>query len=814
MKYIIALDIGIASVGWAVVDKENEKVIETGVNIFPEATAANNQVRREMRQTRRMKRRTKTRLSDFNKLWERQEFTIPHCCKNNIVDLKVKALYERISMDELYMVLYNYLKHRGISYLEDATDDSVSGTNSYVKGLKLNAEQLELKYPCEIQKRRLEKNGKYRGQTQIINQDGEKVDLCNVFTVNAYRKEILQILETQRGFHEKVSQEFCDEYIAIFNRKRKYYEGPGNEKSRTNYGRFTMKLDENGEFITENNIFERLIGKCSVYGEELRAAVAAYTAQEYNLLNDLNNLTINGRKLVEKEKREIVALVKTSNIVYMRKIIEQVTGEKIEDFKGARVDKDGKEIFHKFEVYNKMRKGLEKIGVNIYDFSREELDEIGHILTINKDKDAIVEAFLNAPIKISNEARDCLITIRKENGILFGKWHAFSLKIMNELIPVMYEEPKEQMTLLTEMGVWRNKSEEFKDIKYLPVDVASEEIFNPVVRRSVRISFKVLNAIMKKYGQVEDVVIEMPRDRNSDEQRRRISDTQKINEKEIDFIEKHLESNYGIKIQPKDYSSHKKLKLKLKLWNEQDGKCLYSGKIIDPYDLLRYPEMFEIDHIIPRSISFDDSRNNKVLVYRTENQKKGNQTPYYYLTHSNGEWSYEFYKETVIALSKKKEYGISSKKVRNLLFIEDITKQDVLKGFINRNINDTSYASRIVLNTVQSFFDAKESDTTVKVVRGSYTHQMRVNMKLDKNREEKYSHHAIDAILMAFSQLGYEAYRKLQGSFIDFETGEILNRDMWNKEMSDEVYTEYLYGMKWSNIRHEIIDAEQKVKYW
>lgn len=28
---------------------------------------------------------------------------------------------------------------------------------------------------------------------------------------------------------------------------------------------------------------------------------------------------------------------------------------------------------------------------------------------------------------------------------------------------------------------------------------------------------------------------------------------------------------------------------------------------------------------------------------------------------------------------------------------------DVLKGFINRNINDTSYASRLVLNTIQNF---------------------------------------------------------------------------------------------------------------
>lgn len=49
MKYILALDIGIASVGWAVLDKESETVIEAGSNIFPEASAADNQLRRDMR---------------------------------------------------------------------------------------------------------------------------------------------------------------------------------------------------------------------------------------------------------------------------------------------------------------------------------------------------------------------------------------------------------------------------------------------------------------------------------------------------------------------------------------------------------------------------------------------------------------------------------------------------------------------------------------------------------------------------------------------------------------------------------------------
>lgn len=814
MKCIAAFDIGIASVGWAVIDKETEKVIESAYNIFPEATAAGNQIRRDMRQAKRLKRREKNRLKDFKKIWRKYGLLIPTVSRTDIVELKVKALHEKISLEELYLILYNYLKHRGISYLEDAEDDSVMGSSSYANGLKLNAKELEKKFPCEIQQYRLEAIGKYRGQTQSIDADGDKIDISNVFTISAYRKEIQQVFETQKMFHNELTEDLCDEYLLIFNRKRKYYEGPGNEKSRTDYGKYTTKLNEDGTYITEKNIFEKLIGKCSVYPEELRAAMASYTAQEFNLLNDLNNLTINGRKLDEKEKRDIVEKVKTSDSVNMRKIIADAIGEKIVEFYGARVDKSEKEIFHKFESYNKMRRALATVNVDIVKFSREELDEIGYILTINTDKEAMLEAFKYSDLNLEDTVRDCLIEVRKKSGSLFNKWHSFSLKIMNELIPEMYMQPKEQMTLLTEMGVMKGRKNEFVGLKYIPVDEASEEIFNPVVRRSVRITFKILNALLKKYKTFEEVVIEMPRDRNSDDEKKRISESQKVNEKEGKYIENKLISEYGIRLLPSDYASHKKLGLKLKLWNEQDGKSIYSGKTIPPQDLIDHPEYFEIDHIIPRSISFDDSRSNKVLVYKTENQDKGNQTPYYYLTHLNGTWTFEQYKAYVINLSKKKEYAISRKKVQNLLFCNDITKIDVVKGFINRNINDTCYASRVVLNIIQSFFDANEMETKVKVIKGSYTHQMRVNMKLDKNRNESYTHHAVDAMLIGFSQLGYEAYRKLQGSFIDFETGEILDPAMWEKQMTDEVYVEYLYGKRWSNIRNEIIKAEKNVRYW
>lgn len=807
MNYNVGLDIGVASVGSAVVTEDYE-IVESTSNIFPEADAAENLTRRSMRQNRRLTRRRKTRITDFVKLWKRMGFDVPESFDCNVLELRVRGLTEELSMDELFLVLQNDLKHRGISYLEDATD--VSDSSQYAKGLKKNHEEMEDKYPCEIQLERLSKYGFYRGQ-HTIKESNEEVVLSNVFTVSAYREEIEQLFKTQRKYNEKITETFEEKYLDIFRRKREYYVGPGNEYSRTDYGKYTTRVNPvTGEYITEENIFEKLVGKCSVYTEERRASAASYTAQEFNVLNDLNNLVVNGRKLEKDEKIEIIRLMKTEKTVSVPRFLKKVMGETVESIEGARIDKNDKQIFHSFEIYNKQRKAFDELGMNIDDiFSVDELDLIGDILTLNTDKDSILSALNRNGFLLDEQISDCLISIRKKNTNLFNKWQSFSIKIMRELIPAMYEESKNQMQLLSDIGVFKSNTDKYKGLKYIPDKELLEEIYNPIVRRSVHTSIKVLNAYIKKYGYPQKIVIEMPRDKNSDEEKKFIKKIQDENEKELDNIKKKCKSEYGFEIKDEHFRNHKKLALKLKLWNEQKGKCLYSGRDIDIKELVENSSSFEVDHIIPLSISLDDSRNNKVLVYAIENQRKGNNTPYKYLKGIDRDWDYEKYREYVLSLGLTNS---KRKKIQNLLFEQDITKLEVVRGFINRNLNDTAYASKLVLNTLQSFFKANDTNTKVYVIRGAFTHQMRMNLKLDKDREIN-SHHAVDAMLIAFSKMGYDAYHKLQENVIDFETGEILDGHDENDIVDDATYKKMLYEDKWFEIRTRISKAEKEVKY-
>ena len=292
----------------------------------------------------------------------------------------------------------------------------------------------------------------------------------------------------------------------------------------------------------------------------MRAAAASYSAQEFNLLNDLNNLTIGGRKLEEEEKRQIVETIKNSQRVNVEKIICTVSGENAETIEGARI-KDDKHIYHSFEAYRKMKKALSEAGKNIEEYERAELDEIGRILTLNTEHESIEKELIDSGIGMSKEEIDSLINLRKEDGKPFSKWHSFSLKLLNILIPEMYEQPKEQMTLLSEMKLLKSADELYKGLKYIPQEAMTNEIYNPVVVRSARIAVKALNAVIKKYGNPELVVIEMPRDKNDEEQKQRIKQEQSRNEKELKEIIDKIKSEYGIQVTSAHFRNHKQLAL-------------------------------------------------------------------------------------------------------------------------------------------------------------------------------------------------------------------------------------------------------------
>ena len=144
MDYRIGLDIGIASVGWAVLengeDDEPKRIVDLGVRIFdvaeiPKTGASLAQPRREARTTRRRLRRRRHRLERIRYLLEQQgiiteaELGVYYESGElpSVYQLRAEALERKLNKKELAQILIHIAKHRGFKSTRKAETKEKEG---------------------------------------------------------------------------------------------------------------------------------------------------------------------------------------------------------------------------------------------------------------------------------------------------------------------------------------------------------------------------------------------------------------------------------------------------------------------------------------------------------------------------------------------------------------------------------------------------------------------------------------------------------------------------------------------------------------
>ncbi|MDY4021889.1 type II CRISPR RNA-guided endonuclease Cas9 [Staphylococcus chromogenes] len=750
-NYILGLDIGITSVGYGIVNSETRDIIDAGVRLFPEANVENNEGRRSKRGARRLKRRRIHRLERVKQLLAEYELldtsSIPH--STNPYEIRVRGLRNELSKDELVIALLHIAKRRGIHNVNVVIDDNESNNELSTKDqLKKNAKALEDKYVCELQLERLKQEGKVRGER-------------NRFKTEDFVKEARQLLKTQTQFHP-IDQNFINQYIHLIETRREYFEGPG----------------EGSPYGWEGNIkkwYEQMMGHCTYFPDELRSVKYAYSADLFNALNDLNNLVITrdeDSKLNYGEKFQIIENVfkqkKTPNLKQIAKEI----GVNETDIKGYRVNKSDKPQFTSFKLYHDLKDIFEHTE---YLNDAQLMDNIAEIITIYQDPESIISALNELPELLTENEKQQISQLTGYSGT-----HRLSLKCINLLIDDLWESSLNQMELFTKLNL-KPKKVDLSQQNKIPTNLVDEFILSPVVKRAFIQSIQVVNAVIEKYGLPDDIIIELARENNSDDRRKFLKKLQKQNEETRKQVEKVLKE-YG-------NDNAKRMVQKIKLHNMQEGKCLYSLKDIPLDDLLRNPTHYEVDHIIPRSVAFDNSLHNKVLVRAEENSKKGNRTPYQYLNSSESSLSYKEFKQHILNLSKTKD-RISKKKREYLLEERDISKFDIQKEFINRNLVDTRYATRELTSLLKAYFSANQLDVKVKMINGSFTNYLRKVWKFDKDRNKGYKHHAEDALIIANADFLFKHDKKLKnvskilgapGQEVDSSRTSVQSEDEFNE---------------------------------
>ncbi|MCL4795993.1 MAG: type II CRISPR RNA-guided endonuclease Cas9 [Bryobacteraceae bacterium] len=282
-----------------------------------------------------------------------------------------------------------------------------------------------------------------------------------------------------------------------------------------------------------------------------------------------------------------------------------------------------------------------------------------------------------------------------------------------------------------------------------PLKDSGLEIRNPAVSRTLTELRKVVNAIIRKWGKPAEIHLEVARELKKNREQR-MKDTTRMRERESlrESIRQCISKELGI---PEDKIRRRDIELGL-LYDECGGICPYTGESLGSFtSLFTGNSRAQIEHIIPRSVSLDDSFGNLTLCLTSENAIKGNRTPYE-AYHQQPE-RYQAILDRVKTF-KGKAAGHKLGRFK----IETLDKQQLLEEFSSRHLNDTRYASVLAARYLALLFGGETVDGKRKIIKstGQITADLRsvwdMNSILNdgpRKTRDDHRHHAIDAAVIA-----------------------------------------------------------------
>lgn len=823
-QYVFGLDIGIASVGWAVLDEQ--RFVDLGVRAFDKAETAKegdplNLTRRQARLLRRRLYRRAWRLTQLARLLKREGliadaklFTQSPSFTDSAWELRRQGLDRLLTPLEWARVIYHLCKHRGFywtSKAEEAKVDSDTEGGRVKKGLNDTKARMKAKnYRSAAEMVLIEFPGAQRNKGGQYDKALSRVLLG---------EELALLFATQR----RLSSPHASEDFELLIR------GNGNCRS----GLFWQQKPA----LSGADLL-KMLGKCTFEKSEYRAAKASFSAERHVWLTRLNNLRIvvdgRSRPLNESERQAVLLLpYQTENFKYKTLKSALVKAGLWNDdvqFSGlsnAKKDKDPEDqILVKMLAWHELRKAFkdqqllwQRISTPALEGNPDLLDRIATVLSIYKDGAEVEQQLRQLPLP---EPDACIAVLEK---ISFDKFSSLSLKALRRIVPLMesgmrYDEAVAQVVeyghhsqrvnpdttkrmylppLYEEKRAYNGKSDRVGSMKFRE-DANIPR--NPVVLRALNQARKVVNALIREYGSPVAVHIEMARDLS-----RPLDERNKVKRAQEEFRDRNekarsdFEREFGYR--PKAAAFEKWM-----LYREQLGQCAYSLQALDIQRVLDDSNYAQVDHALPYSRSYDDSKHNKVLVLTRENQNKGNRTCYEYLTALDGGEEGERWRTFMVWVQGNKAYRMAK---RNRLLRKDYGVEES-SGFIDRHLNDTRYICKFFKNYVEEHLQlAARADGEINrrcvVVNGQLTSFLRARWGLTKVRSDSDRHHALDAAVVAacthgmVKALADYARRKeiafLQVGFPDPETGEILNPVAFDRARQH-------FPEPWAHFTHEL----------
>ena len=769
LPYAIGLDIGISSVGWAAVALDGEDkpcgIIGMGSRIFDAAEQPKTgdslaaprrearSVRRRLRRRRHRKERIRALLLREGLLDEAQLAALFDGQLEDIYALRVRALDEAVTAEELARILLHLSQRRGFR------------SNRKTAATK---EDGELLAAVSANRARMQEHGYRTVGEMLLKDESYREHRRNkggayIATVgrDMVEDEVRQIFAAQRSFGNVAASEALETaYLEILLSQRSFDAGPGDPSPYA------------------GSQIENMVGKCTFEPEETRAARATYSFEYFALLEAVNHIRLTGAgesgPLTAAQRESLISLAhKTADLSYakIRKELGIPAEQRFNMVSYGKTDDpdeaEKKTKLKQLRAYHQMRGAFEKASKGSFVLlTKEQRNAIGQTLSIYKTGDNIRRSLREAGL--SEEQIDIA------EGLSFSGFGHLSVKACDRILPYLEQGMKYDDACRAAGYDFRAHGGQEKKPLLPPLDSeAKDTITSPVVLRAVSQTIKVVNAIIRERGGSPTFInIELAREMAKDfSERNQIKRQYDENQKRNERLLERIKTEYG-------KSSPTGLDLvKLKLYEEQAGVCAYSLRQMSLEHLFD-PNYAEIDHIIPYSISFDDGYKNKVLVLAKENRDKGNRLPLEYLSGKRRE-------DFIVWVNS----AVRDWRKRQNLLKEHITPEDENK-FKERNLQDTKTASRFLLNYIAdnlAFAPFRtERKKHVIAVNGSVTAYLRKRWGITKTRANGDLHHAVDALVIActtdgliqkvsrYAQIQENRYSADGSLVVDLHTGEVV----------------------------------------
>lgn len=724
MGRILGLDIGSTSIGWALVEDRGGtgEILASGVRVFPEGVdrdqqggeQSKSQSRREARGARRQharRSRRKRELIEYLKdigLLPTDKHGFERVVEMNPYPLRARGLSEPLEAHEIGRVLMHLNQRRGFRSNRKTDKAKPNETKGMLAEISTLAERID-KTGCQTLGEYLYK----LSQNRIKPGEGEPPTIRNRHTRrDMYEEEFTRILEAQQAHHpDLLTKEVVERLHRLIFFQREMY--------------WPMSM----------------VGACDLERRAKRCPVAERGAQRFRILQEVNNLKLIDRStgeercLSEKERGIVVAELAQSKQRTFDQIRKKLGFKAEVRFNLERDDGSGRSKLqgHITDATLASKGGL---GKGYWKLEDTVKDRIVRILIQEDQEDRAITRLVEG-CGLSYEDAERLCGLHLPDG-----YASYSKRAIKKLLPhleagmfVMGNDEKD--SALHAAGYLRpdQRVVDQRDMLDAPPDLP-----NPIVRQALFEVCKVVNGIIREHCRdrtekgvipFDRIHVELAREaKNSFERRREIRFYNAKRRKTREHAAAEI-AQHGVK--PTRNTINKYL-----LWDEQERICVYSGESISISQMLS--DATDIDHILPRWRSLDDSMMNKVVVFRDENKAKKDQTPHEWLAASPDRY------DEVLRRAKKLPYP----KYRR--FIQTEVELD---QFVARQLKDTQYISRKVTEYLKCL------GAKMVMPSGSITAELRRRWHLnnilsddgEKTRAD-HRHHAVDAITIALINQG------------------------------------------------------------